>query len=713
MNKTMIRNISMAIIGFILVLVSCDTDNDFYEVGKQPVFLTYPSIDTTWVLDYQKPDTLWRFSWESQRYFIDFNLILSFSEDLTDGRMEVFTGIKRDFTMTTITLDSILSDMGIQIGEKRKIYWSVQVIDPEAGWSDQVRSLSITRCDLPTNVIMLGKPESLSKIELNKETPEDSVEFTWNCESQVKDYVLQLSLNQEFNEPLEYEKGSLQSQKLSYEDLDKWLEENGIGKGEDSPVYWRVNGTGTPINPIESSAVREISIQRFARDPVNVILKTPEQGSEILLEVAQADEPVKFEWECDTTEVTFKIKMYDKELGVSHEFDAGSEKSFSILQVDLDQILEQKFEMVASQKKKMYWEITPSDPLRAVSESTGEFIIRRFPAMVASQPITLVNAPADNTAYVLDYNTPDNVLASVSWDCEAFNVTYAIEYSLNADMSNPKVKALDKNKNVDFTHQLLDEILSDAGGAYLTKTLYWRITSTVNVQTEPSAIRSLQLTGMLKPFVDLRDPSNPETYKVVKIGNNFWMAENLRATRYSDGTEFTAVDVASKSYSEGAVANPKITGQYYTWPTALRDWQQADNSDNKIIQGVCPDGWHISTKAEWNELISAVSPGPATSVKSTDYWNQAGGITNSTGLNVVPAGIYWHQNVGIPDNGASDLKTGFWTTSVGSDAGKAFMFEMFDWSQEITPWDYPCRPWSEGDGTASRVVNVRCVKTLD
>ncbi|MCD7935728.1 MAG: fibrobacter succinogenes major paralogous domain-containing protein [Tannerellaceae bacterium] len=274
-------------------------------------------------------------------------------------------------------------------------------------------------------------------------------------------------------------------------------------------------------------------------------------------------------------------------------------------------------------------------------------------------------------------------------------------------MNQAQIKTLDKEKSVEFTHGLLDDILSDLGGAYLTKKIYWRISSTVTVQTEPSEIRNMNLTGMLKPFTDNRDPQKKEIYQVVKIGNDFWMAENLRATMYCDGAAFTTVDVISKTYSEGPVADSSITGQYYTWPTAVRNMELATEEDDTIIQGVCPDGWHVSTKKDWDNLIEVLSPSPALQTKSTDYWETNYGLTNSSGLNIVPSGVFWHNNLQLPDNGEN--KASFWTTTLGSET-TAFMYEFYDWEQHISAWNYPNRPWAEGDSTASRLVNVRCVR---
>lgn len=42
-------------------LVGCDKENDFYEVGRQPVFLTSPENEAIWTLNYQKPDSMYLF----------------------------------------------------------------------------------------------------------------------------------------------------------------------------------------------------------------------------------------------------------------------------------------------------------------------------------------------------------------------------------------------------------------------------------------------------------------------------------------------------------------------------------------------------------------------------------------------------------------------------------------------------------------------------
>ena len=705
---------SSVLILLTILLGGCNTENDFYEVGRQPVQIVYPLNDTIWKLNYQKPDSLYRFSWKCKRNYIDYNLQFSLHSDMSQP-VSVPTGIKRDYYLTTMQMDSVLSSLNIEIGASTILYWSVEVVKEEDGWCDETRKLNITRCNLPTNVILLESPDSQNEIQLDKTAPEDEILFTWNCQTEVKDYTLYLSVNEEFEDPIKVECGNSKSHAFTHQYLDELLKENSIYFGESKAIYWKVTGTGNLNNPIEGSAVRSTTFIRYQRDPMPVNLKTPANNSVLSLAVETANENVKFEWECDTTGVSYKLHLFDTELGVTYDINCGENQSFSFTQVEFDQLLEQKFEMVAAQKKKIYWKVIVDDPLRAVSEETNLFTVRRFMPIVAAAPIQLTSGPADNTSYTLIYAQSANTLFAASWNCTMSNITYAIECSLQSDMKQSVTKPLNNNKNFSFTQGLLDDILTDLGAAYQTKKVYWRITSTVNIQTEPSEVRSLTLTGMIKPFIDKRDAARPETYQVVKVGNAVWMAENLRATKYADGAAFKTVDLPSKTYTGGAVSDPQVIGQYYTWPTAVRRMSECSTSETTQVQGVCPDGWHVSNMKDWKDMITALSvapnpASPALKAKHKQYWQTNADITNSSGLGFVPGGVFWHGNVGVPDMATSAGKAGYWTTTVG-EATTAYMYEIFDWDySNMVPWHYLSRPWSEGDGTASKMVNVRCVR---
>jgi uncharacterized protein (TIGR02145 family) len=86
------------------------------------------------------------------------------------------------------------------------------------------------------------------------------------------------------------------------------------------------------------------------------------------------------------------------------------------------------------------------------------------------------------------------------------------------------------------------------------------------------------------------------TYPTVVIGSQTWMAQNLRVTRYTDGT-----GVESFVY-DNDTANTSTYGRLYTWEMALRS-EIGSAHDTATIQGVCPCGWHIPTEVDWHQLI--------------------------------------------------------------------------------------------------------------
>lgn len=101
-------------------------------------------------------------------------------------------------------------------------------------------------------------------------------------------------------------------------------------------------------------------------------------------------------------------------------------------------------------------------------------------------------------------------------------------------------------------------------------------------------------------MTDKRDGRKYSTVSFEYNGKKYeWMAENLL---YTDSTV---------SYSKGADKNKQLVGSY-SWTTAMQiDSKYMENSiDEDLIdslhQGICPDGWHISTSEEWATLIEYV-----------------------------------------------------------------------------------------------------------
>ena len=109
-------------------------------------------------------------------------------------------------------------------------------------------------------------------------------------------------------------------------------------------------------------------------------------------------------------------------------------------------------------------------------------------------------------------------------------------------------------------------------------------------------------------FIDQRDGKK---YKWVRIGDQVWMAENLNhGTMLSEFKKDPKDnDEVEKWCYENKKSNCREYGALYSWNEAMQH-QPSDKGKNGTVQGVCPDGWHIPTDYEWQQLEMALGLTP-------------------------------------------------------------------------------------------------------
>ncbi len=138
-------------------------------------------------------------------------------------------------------------------------------------------------------------------------------------------------------------------------------------------------------------------------------------------------------------------------------------------------------------------------------------------------------------------------------------------------------------------------------------------------------------------------------YTTITIGNQEWMAENLRVTHYQNGDAITKVLNASTwtGLSEGAYCNYDNNDNDVLTHGSLYNWHAAADSRN-----IAPEGWHVPTDAELNqmEMYIGMSQSEAeatgfrgtdegTKLKSINGWNGGGSGTDEYGFTALPAGL--------------------------------------------------------------------------
>jgi len=134
-------------------------------------------------------------------------------------------------------------------------------------------------------------------------------------------------------------------------------------------------------------------------------------------------------------------------------------------------------------------------------------------------------------------------------------------------------------------------------------------------------------------------------YQTIKIGNQWWIAENLKVTHYRNGDAIPNVTGNSDWYNlmtgaycyyENNVSNSETYGLLYNWYAV---------NDNRNL---CPNGWHIPSDTEWQILIDylggAIYAGNKMKESDTTHWSSNSGATNESGFTSLPGG--WRRNNG-------------------------------------------------------------------
>ncbi len=169
-------------------------------------------------------------------------------------------------------------------------------------------------------------------------------------------------------------------------------------------------------------------------------------------------------------------------------------------------------------------------------------------------------------------------------------------------------------------------------------------------------------------YGELIDDRDGQTYKTVKIGDQWWMAENLN---YEVDSSFC--------YNDSAEYCEKF-GRLYRWAATVGKSESecgygyTCSLPSGDVQGVCPSGWHLPSRAEWETLFNAVG-GQSTAgkvLKSTSEWYDNGNGTDVFGFSALPAGLSY-RNGGFNYEG---YNVTFWS-STESNSNSAYRMYLY------------------------------------
>ncbi len=127
-------------------------------------------------------------------------------------------------------------------------------------------------------------------------------------------------------------------------------------------------------------------------------------------------------------------------------------------------------------------------------------------------------------------------------------------------------------------------------------------------------------------------------YKTIQIGTQTWMAENLKTTKFNDGTPLVNVTDNfewENSTDDGYCWYNNDASSYKTTYGALYNWNAVIDNRN-----LCPAGWHVPTTPEWYTLKTYLGGesvvGDQVKESGTTHWVGSNSGSNETGFTALP-----------------------------------------------------------------------------
>lgn len=353
------------------------------------------------------------------------------------------------------------------------------------------------------------------------------------------------------------------------------------------------------------------------------------------------------------------------------------------------------------------------------------------PAMSATtdSATTVTNNSAKLYGAVTSLGDNEQVNAGFCYGQHPDYMTFKVENTVSVTGSY-NAELTDISPNTTYYFQAYTATATDTAWAADTLTF-----TTLTVQCSVNALRAgTPLDGgkyANKEYgadskIDSVSDHEGNVYRVVEINGQCWLAENMRCT--TEPSTENSIFVTSGSNNNVRMAyykSPEYLSKYgclYNFSAAM-DVTDDAGSYEYPHQGICPEGWHIPTDAEWENMFVNAGVTREPTVGDLQYFNEGvGNVTggadwevcdemltcpgdysysqrNSSGFAALPAGVYMEE-----DYLATGIGTGFWSSTLTSHESPNF-------------WDIIIAELTESEGSVHNEVNgrstglsVRCVR---
>ena len=280
-----------------------------------------------------------------------------------------------------------------------------------------------------------------------------------------------------------------------------------------------------------------------------------------------------------------------------------------------------------------------------------------------SEPAALSSAEKQGSSSSSSVSSADSETLSSSSRCAGASeeCDEAISSDSNAE-SNGSSRSSSSEKNAESSSsEKLSGASSDSADMMESSSSSVTLATRCKTETEDNC-----------EYGTLLDDRDGQTYKTVKIGAQWWMAENLNFVTENSGCG------GGSGTTEG---NCETYGRLYSWAAAMGKSEEqcgyghecdlASAGSATFIRGVCPDGWHVPTQSEWSDLFAAVGgkSNAGKVLKSQTDWYNGGNGSDAYGFAARPAGSYGDGRFSGEGNHAD-----FWSSTENGSYGAYDMY---------------------------------------
>jgi uncharacterized protein (TIGR02145 family) len=164
------------------------------------------------------------------------------------------------------------------------------------------------------------------------------------------------------------------------------------------------------------------------------------------------------------------------------------------------------------------------------------------------------------------------------------------------------------------------------------------VSEMITLQVDSTGANAENITTCSTMFGAVADVDG-NIYETVLIGDQWWMAENLKTAHFADGSVIpnvtdnaSWVELVSPAWCNynNSVTNDSVYGKLYNWFTTVDS------------RNVCPTGWHVPTDTEWIILRNYLGAiGQGVKMKTVNGWGLSNSLaTNESGFSALPGGIF-------------------------------------------------------------------------